>query len=178
MTCMTQWRVSPEGERQYLGEDGYWYVAPIPPSDHVRVDDAQHDGVSEEREDSIASEEQRDWDDDDKLLRGTLGVVAGGLMGVGRRRGSDVDILVSEDQRRWEEKERRREDKVQRKAARGRNHIAAVYYDTPEWTNRQRAAFTEVLLDSAIPHRWNGGELSVDASYEEMCDELFDQGVE
>jgi signal peptidase I len=28
---MTQWRVSPEGERQYLGQDGYWYVAPPPP---------------------------------------------------------------------------------------------------------------------------------------------------
>jgi signal peptidase I len=24
---MTQWRVSPDGERQYLGDDGYWYVA-------------------------------------------------------------------------------------------------------------------------------------------------------
>lgn len=24
---MTQWRIAPNGERQYLGEDGYWYVA-------------------------------------------------------------------------------------------------------------------------------------------------------
>ena len=51
-----------------------------------------------------------------------------------------------------------------------------VYYDTPEWTNGQRAAFTKELLDAGIPHRWNAEELSVDQSNETKCDRLFDKG--
>ena len=51
-----------------------------------------------------------------------------------------------------------------------------VYYDTPGWTNSERAAFTERLLGAAIPHRWNGDELSVDRTYEAECDQLFDGG--
>jgi DnaJ-class molecular chaperone len=53
-----------------------------------------------------------------------------------------------------------------------------VYYDTPGWTNRQRAAFTRELLDADIPHRWNGEELSVDKSHETKCDRLFDEGFQ
>jgi len=53
-----------------------------------------------------------------------------------------------------------------------------VYYDTPGWTNSQRATFTKELLDAEVPHRWNGEELSVDQTYEARCDRLFDGGFD
>jgi DnaJ domain len=48
-----------------------------------------------------------------------------------------------------------------------------VYWDTPEWSNRQRAELTEALLKAGIPHRWSDEELSVDRSYEDELDGLI-----
>jgi hypothetical protein len=48
-----------------------------------------------------------------------------------------------------------------------------VYWDTPDWTNQQRAELTRQLLDSGIPHRWNEEELAVDQRYEAKVDRLI-----
>ena len=104
---MTKWRVTPAGERQYLGEDGYWYVA-LPPPPPMAQDAAA----------TSAPAPKKDWDEDDRLLRGTLGVVGGGLMGVGRRRGSNIEWLEAEKERRRIEKVLRRAGKKKAKATR------------------------------------------------------------
>jgi hypothetical protein len=95
---MTQWRVSPEGERQYLAEDGYWYVAPLPPPlSPPSVPPPPPPKVPES-----APEDKKEWDDN-KFLRGTLSVV-GGLMGVGRWRASNIEYFEAETARRRAEK--------------------------------------------------------------------------
>jgi hypothetical protein len=48
-----------------------------------------------------------------------------------------------------------------------------VAYDTDGWTNRQRARFTETLLDAGISHEWSGTELVVDREHESYVDGLI-----
>jgi len=48
-----------------------------------------------------------------------------------------------------------------------------VAYDTDGWTNRQRAKFTETLLDAGISHEWTGTELVVAREHEAFVDLLI-----
>jgi len=48
-----------------------------------------------------------------------------------------------------------------------------VAYDTEGWTNRQRARFTETLLDAGISHEWSGTELVVAREHEAYVDGLI-----
>ena len=48
-----------------------------------------------------------------------------------------------------------------------------VAYDTDGWTNRQRARFTETLLDAGVSHEWSGTELVVGREHEEYVDGLI-----
>ena len=49
-----------------------------------------------------------------------------------------------------------------------------VYWETPRWSNDQRAAVTVRLLGARIPHRWDEeGELSVDRQYEDAVDKII-----
>ncbi|HUO48646.1 MAG TPA: hypothetical protein VMU09_07420 [Acidimicrobiales bacterium] len=50
---------------------------------------------------------------------------------------------------------------------------ADVAYDTDGWTNRQRARFTETLLDAGISHEWSGTELVVAREHEAYVDGLI-----
>ena len=49
-----------------------------------------------------------------------------------------------------------------------------VYWDTPNWSNGQRAAVTVKLLEAKVPHRWEGdGSLSVHHKYEGKVDRIL-----
>jgi len=48
-----------------------------------------------------------------------------------------------------------------------------VAYDTDGWTNRQRARFTETLLEAGISHEWSGTELVVARRHESFVDGLI-----
>jgi len=51
--------------------------------------------------------------------------------------------------------------------------LADVAYDTDGWTNRQRAKFTETLLDAGVSHEWSGTELVVRPQHEAFVDGLI-----
>jgi hypothetical protein len=48
-----------------------------------------------------------------------------------------------------------------------------VYWDTPGWSNIDRARLTGKLLNRGIPHRWTREELAVDRQYESQVDSLM-----
>jgi hypothetical protein len=50
---------------------------------------------------------------------------------------------------------------------------ADVAYDTDGWTNRQRAKFTETLLNAGVSHEWSGTELVVQPQHEAFVDGLI-----
>lgn len=51
--------------------------------------------------------------------------------------------------------------------------LVDVDYDTDGWTNRQRAATTEALLDAGIPHEWAGTSLLISPEHEEAADRIL-----
>jgi hypothetical protein len=60
-------------------------------------------------EDTLDAE--REWDEDDQLLRGTLSMVVGGIMGIARRRKSNIEYFEAEKERRRAERAMRRTDR-------------------------------------------------------------------
>jgi hypothetical protein len=48
-----------------------------------------------------------------------------------------------------------------------------VVYGTKGWSNRDRADFTEELLDAGVPHEWNGSEVTVAGQYEKVVDQIL-----
>jgi DnaJ-class molecular chaperone len=48
-----------------------------------------------------------------------------------------------------------------------------VVYSTDGWTNNQRAALTKRLLDSDVPHEWDGIELRTSRQWESVVDRIM-----
>lgn len=89
---MTQWRETPDGRRQYRGEDGYWYTGgppalPAPPGMGPLAQQS-YQGVPEWRNDPNQRRINRlgPWGFVLSLLFGGIGGIAGVIMGFRARR--------------------------------------------------------------------------------------------
>jgi hypothetical protein len=50
----------------------------------------------------------------------------------------------------------------------------SIEYELDEWTDRERSALTDALVDAEIPHGWDGPTLRIAADAEEDVDALLD----